>query len=60
MTTGQMLYLIMVIAAFLSFAAGLMWAMLSAGRPDRSRPVGSAQTREAAGAARGHWSHGAG
>ena len=54
MSDGGMLYLIMVVTAFLCFAAALFWAMLSTGHAPapRAQPV---PPREAA---HGRWSHG--
>ena len=54
MSDGGMLYLIMVVAAFLSFAGALLWAMLSSGRTENTR----AQPAPACEAAHGRWSHG--
>lgn len=54
MSEGGMVYLIMVVVAFLGFASALLWAMISSGRPPQAR----APEEPARDAARGHWSHG--
>jgi len=53
MSDGGMLYLIMVVTAFLCFAAALFWAMLNSGRSGGAR-VEAPPQRDAAS---GLWSH---
>jgi hypothetical protein len=52
-----MLYLIMVVTAFLCFAAGLMWSMLSTSRTGET-PRALSEPRH--GATHGFWWRGAG
>ncbi len=54
MSEGGMLYLIMIVVAFLCFAGALMWAMMTTGRPPQAR----APQEPPRDAARSHWSHG--
>jgi hypothetical protein len=55
MSDGGMLYLIMVVAAFLCFASALMWAMLNSSRTENAARAHPEPPREAA---HGRWSHG--